>query len=37
LNWSLCPTSVEDRLAPRSRVCACLDSLRGGFQHKPRS
>jgi hypothetical protein len=28
LNWSLCLTSVEERLAPRSRVCACLDSLR---------
>src|ERR1035441_5019381 len=28
LNWSLCLTSVEDRLAPRSRVCACLDSPR---------
>ena len=28
LNWSLCLTSVEDRLAPRSRVCACPDSLR---------
>jgi len=27
-NWSLCLTSVEDRLAPRSRVCACLDRLR---------
>src|ERR1019366_2928314 len=27
LNWSLCPTSVEERLAPRSRVCACLNSL----------
>jgi hypothetical protein len=26
-NWSLCPTSVEDRLAPRSRVCAYLRSL----------
>ena len=26
LNWSLCLTSVEQRLAPRSRVCACLDS-----------
>src|SRR5256885_3940891 len=26
LNWSLCLTSVEERLAPRSRVCACLDS-----------
>jgi hypothetical protein len=25
LNWSLCLTSVEERLAPRSRVCACLD------------
>jgi hypothetical protein len=25
LNWSSCPTSVEERLAPRSRVCACLD------------
>jgi hypothetical protein len=24
-NWSLCPTSVGDRLAPRSRVCGCLD------------
>ena len=28
LNWLSCLTSVEDRLAPRSRVCACLDSLR---------
>jgi hypothetical protein len=28
LNWSLCPTSVEDRLAPRSRICTCAD--RGG-------
>ena len=27
LNWPLCLTSVEDRLAPRSRVCACLDLL----------
>src|SRR5438876_4233589 len=27
LNWSLCLTSVEERLAPRSRVCACLDLL----------
>ena len=26
LKWSLCLTSVEDRLAPRSRVCGCLDS-----------
>src|SRR3989442_2780706 len=26
LNWSLGLTSVEQRLAPRSRVCACLDS-----------
>ena len=26
LNWSLCLTSVEERVAPRSRVCACLDS-----------
>ena len=26
LNWSSCLTSVEERLAPRSRVCACLDS-----------
>ena len=25
LNWSSCPTSVGDRLAPRSRVCGCLD------------
>src|SRR6266478_3943842 len=24
LNWSLCLTSVEERLAPRSRVCASL-------------
>ena len=29
LNWSSCLTSVEDRLAPRSRVCACLD-----FRHQ---
>ena len=29
LNWSSCPTSVEDRLAPRSRVCVCLDPPRG--------
>src|ERR1700737_3309564 len=29
LNWSLCLTSVEERLAPRSRVCACLDSGAG--------
>src|ERR1700730_7249323 len=28
LNWSLCLASVEERLAPRSRVCGCLDSLR---------
>ena len=27
LKWSLCLTSVEDRLAPRSRVCWCLDSV----------
>jgi hypothetical protein len=27
LNWSLCPTSVEERLAPRSRVCAYLRPL----------
>src|ERR1035437_6665328 len=25
LNWSLCLTSVEERLAPRSRVSACLE------------
>jgi hypothetical protein len=25
LNWTLCLTSVEDRFAPRSRVCGCLD------------
>ena len=25
LELSLCQTSVEDRLAPRSRVCACLN------------
>jgi hypothetical protein len=25
LNGSLCLTSVEERFAPRSRVCACLD------------
>ena len=25
LNWSSCLTSIEERLAPRSRVCACLD------------
>jgi hypothetical protein len=31
LNWLLRPTSVGDRLAPRLRVCAYLDSLRGGF------
>src|ERR1700721_4744183 len=24
-NWSLCPTSAEGRLAPRSRVCGCLN------------
>jgi hypothetical protein len=24
-NWSSCLTSVEERLAPRSRVFACLD------------
>src|SRR5437867_4013453 len=28
LNWSSFLTSVEERLAPRSRVCACLDSRR---------
>ena len=28
LNWSSFRTSVEERLAPRSRVCACLDSRR---------
>ena len=28
LNWSSCLASVEERLAPPSRVCACLDSLR---------
>ena len=28
LNWSSCLTSVEDRLAPRSRACGCLDSPR---------
>src|SRR5437660_2000255 len=28
LNWSFCLTSVEERLAPRLRVCACLDSRR---------
>jgi hypothetical protein len=27
-NWSSCLTSVERRLAPRLRVCVCLDSLR---------
>src|SRR5438270_12206714 len=27
-NWSLYLTSVEERLAPRSRVCACLDPSR---------
>src|SRR5947208_12530301 len=27
LNWSLCLTSVGERLAPRLRVCACLDLL----------
>src|ERR1700684_3510490 len=26
LNWSSCPTSVADRLTPRSRVCGCRDS-----------
>jgi hypothetical protein len=31
LNWSLCLTRAEEPLAPRSRVCACLDSLRGGL------
>ncbi len=31
LNWSLWLTGVEEWLAPRSRVCACLDSLRGGL------
>ena len=29
LNWSLCLTSVEQRLALRSKVCACLD-----FRHQ---
>jgi hypothetical protein len=28
LNWSLCLTLVEERLVPRSRVCACLDPPR---------
>src|SRR5437867_88190 len=28
LDWSSFLTSVEERLAPRSRVCACLDSRR---------
>ena len=28
LNWSSFLTSVEERLAPRLRVCACLDSRR---------
>ena len=28
LNWSLCLTRVEEPLAPRSRVCACLESFR---------
>jgi len=27
LNWSLCPTSAEERLTPRSRVCAYLRLL----------
>src|ERR1022692_2888330 len=26
LNWLSCPTSVEEQVALRSRVCACLDS-----------
>jgi hypothetical protein len=28
LELIMCPTSVEDRLTLRSRVCACVDSLR---------
>src|SRR5438132_14006127 len=38
LNWSLCLRSVEDRLGLRSRVCACLDSLRlkAPREHKDR-
>src|ERR1700674_2103749 len=35
LNWSLCLASVEERLAPRSRVCGCLDSLRPAIKSEP--
>jgi hypothetical protein len=34
-NWSSCPTSVGDRLAPRSRGCGCLDWLHSA--KRPRS
>jgi hypothetical protein len=37
LKWSLSTTSVEGRLVPRSRACACLESLRQGsvFERSP--